>query len=467
MIVSFSVSNYRSFNSEATLSFVASKRLSGQHENHSAEIPGTEERVLRAGVLYGANGAGKSNLFAAIEFLHEIVQKPREKGSSIGRDPFKLTNKASEPTAFDLQFIASEKLYRYGVELDDEKVLQEWLLVSVGSREKVIYERELKNGNVEIDVHSECLEGAGEKLQALAKVGGPQNQTFLATVAANLDNAEYGDHLRSVLRWFEELVLISPNHHYGQLPTTLLTDEGLKNFTSEFLKTCSTGVDDIRVQKTPLTESEVSSLFSSEVAKNVMKHLKEGGHVAGPGLGGSELIVEGENKDQFYRVAVQTDHMGEGGQVVSLKLDDESDGTRRLIELIPALYYLQSCEGVFFIDEIDRSLHPILIWHFLEYFLKSCSGSRRQIVVTTHESNLLDLKLLRRDEIWFAEKDALGATQLYSLAEFKVRKDLEIQKHYLAGRFGAIPFLGSIERLADNAGEHPCDPKEATAAHAR
>jgi len=102
---------------------------------------------------------------------------------------------------------------------------------------------------------------------------------------------------------------------------------------------------------------------------------------------------------------------------------------------------------VYFIDEIDRSLHPMLAWKFLEFFLKS--DAQHQIIVTTHESNLLDLNLLRRDEIWFAEKGTNGATHLYSLSDFKPRKDLDIRKHYLQGRFSAIPFLGNFEHLHD------------------
>jgi len=118
-----------------------------------------------------------------------------------------------------------------------------------------------------------------------------------------------------------------------------------------------------------------------------------------------------------------------------------------LLNLLPALYHLRTSTAVYFIDEIDRSMHPELVWKFLEFFLKMCESGQRQIIVTTHESNLLDLDLLRRDEIWFAEKDQSGSTHLYSLADFKVRKDLEIRKHYLQGRFGAVPFLGNLDRL--------------------
>ena len=106
---------------------------------------------------------------------------------------------------------------------------------------------------------------------------------------------------------------------------------------------------------------------------------------------------------------------------------EESDGTRRLLQLIPALKSLKDGPRVYVIDEIDRSLHPILVRGFLDFFLNSCKGERRQLIMTTHESSLLDQDLLRRDEIWFAEKDDSGATSLYSLLDFKVRKDLEIQ----------------------------------------
>jgi AAA15 family ATPase/GTPase len=132
--------------------------------------------------------------------------------------------------------------------------------------------------------------------------------------------------------------------------------------------------------------------------------------------------------------------------MVPLDLTEESDGTRRLLNLIPRSTTL-------FIDEVDRSLHPMLVWKFLEFFLRWCAGCRGQIIVTTHESNLLDLDLLRRDEIWFAEKDQTAAMRLYSMADFKVRKDHEIRKHYLQGRFGAVPFLGNMDRLLEEKGE--------------
>jgi hypothetical protein len=140
--------------------------------------------------------------------------------------------------------------------------------------------------------------------------------------------------------------------------------------------------------------------------------------------------------------SIRAEHGTEGEKTVTLPFDEESDGTRRLTHLLPALFQLRSEKKVYVIDEIDRSLHPLLSRKFIEFFLHACKGNGRQIIVTTHESNLMDLSLLRRDELWFTEKDHEGATSLYSLSDFKVRTDLKIDKGYLYGRFGAIPFLG-------------------------
>jgi hypothetical protein len=126
MIVSFSVSNFRSFSSEEeTLSLVASNRLSGSHDDHAVPIPDSKEKVLRTAVLYGANGAGKSNLFKALRYLKSVALEPRKKGGGTRRQPFRFAGPKDEPSTFDLQFIAGDKLYRFGFEVDDERVTKE------------------------------------------------------------------------------------------------------------------------------------------------------------------------------------------------------------------------------------------------------------------------------------------------------------------------------------------------------
>ena len=133
----------------------------------------------------------------------------------------------------------------------------------------------------------------------------------------------------------------------------------------------------------------------------------------------------------------------------SIPFQDESDGTQRCLNLLPALYHLTMSCKVFIIDEMDRSLHPLLSQKLLKLFVESCPGQCQQMIVTTHETHLLDLKLLRRDEIWFVEKDDKQQTQMYSLADMKIRNDVRIEKGYLQGRFGAIPFIGDTQRLME------------------
>lgn len=444
MIVSFSVSNFRSFSSEETISLVASNRLSGSHDDHAVPIPDSKERVLRAAVLYGANGAGKSNLFKAFRYLKSVALGPRPKNSGTGREPFRFGGTEGEPSGFDLQFIAADKLYRFGFKVDDERIVEEWLFQVIGNRQKPIYERTTdENGRVTID--AEGLKDAGEKVNALAKVGGPQNQSFLATVNTNLDSGDLGEELSHVLAWFKGgLNLVGPDESLGPLGHLLDQISDLRTFASAFLKSSSTGVDHLDVVKREISLDELRRLFPDGVAMP-LRGLAGGEGAAWVELeDGTELLVERKGGYRVYQLAIQAAHEREPGKVVRLELAEESDGTRRLLNLIPALH---ASGAVYFIDEIDRSLHPILVKEFLEFFLKSSDGSPRQIIVTTHESNLLDQELLRRDEIWFAEKDQTAATRLYSLLDFKVRNDLEIRKHYLQGRFGAVPFLGNLESL--------------------
>jgi AAA15 family ATPase/GTPase len=450
MIVSFSVSNFRSFSSEETISLVASNRLSGSHDDHAVPIPDSKEKVLRTAVLYGANGAGKSNLFKALRYLESVALKPRSKNSGTGRAPFRFAGPQDAISSFDLQFIAADRVYRFGFKVDDERITEEWLFQVIGGRQKPLYERTTdENGKVSVD--AEGLRNSGDKVIALATVGGPQNQSFIATVNVTLAAGDAGEELGRVLAWFKEsLVLIGPDESLGALGNLLDQDSDFLSFASAFLKSTSTGVDHLEILKKEISKEELRRLLpdSDSAVSELLRHLTEDDNTARARLfEGNEVLVEHKGEGRFYQISIQAAHEHEPGKIVRLDLTEESDGTRRLLNLIPALHHLRTTGAVYFIDEIDRSLHPILVKEFLEFFLKSCDGHPRQIIVTTHESNLLDQDLLRRDEIWFAEKDQTAATRLYSLLDFKIRNDLEIRKHYLQGRFGAVPFLGNLENL--------------------
>jgi uncharacterized protein len=447
MLISLSVANFRSFSEEQTFSLVASSLISGDHETHARNIPLSKERVLQAAVLYGANGGGKSNLFKALRFVKSRALSTRKKGRGTGREAFALGDELHKPSRFDLQFIANEKVYRFGFHADDTRISKEWLVEIKGAKERVVYERITnEDGTVTIEVPKKT----GKKVEALATVGGLPNQTFLSTVNATLDDKEFGVDFSAVLRWFrQDLVLVGPTDSFKALGHRLSEDGAFLNFAGDYLRASSTGVDALDVEKAEITEDELRALLGRDDADKVLEDLKSNDDdIAILRLSdGNEVLVEKTLENHFYRISAKAVHKREGGSSISFDLKQESDGTRRLLNLLPALYRLSTNSAVFFIDEIDRSMHPILVWKFLEFFLKSCEGGRRQIIVTTHESNLLDLKLIRRDEVWFVEKDTGGSTRLHSLVDFKVRKDLEVRKHYLQGRFGAIPFLGNLDHL--------------------
>ncbi len=344
MIVSFSVSNFRSFSSEETISLVASNRLSGSHAEHTVPIPDSEERVLRAAVLYGANGAGKSNLFKALRYVESIVLEPRKKNSGTGRKPFRFGEPQDAPSSFDLQFIAADKLYRFGFKVDDERVAEEWLFRVVGSKQKPLYER-TTNQDGKVEIEGEGIENAGEKLRALATVGGLQNQSFLATVNATLDSRDFGEELGHVLTWFREsLQLIGPDQSFGPLEYLLDQSPGFRKFAGAFLRSASTGVDHLEVLKKEISKDELTGLLPGEVVSKVLRdRADDGTDITLVGLGeGDKLLVERKGADHFYQISVRAAHEHEPGRVVELELTDESDGTRRLLNLMPALHHLRT-----------------------------------------------------------------------------------------------------------------------------
>jgi AAA15 family ATPase/GTPase len=452
MLVSFSVANFRSFSKEQTFSLVASGRLSGTHESHTIPIPDSEHRVLRVGVLYGANGAGKSNLFKALDYLTHRVLTAR-KASGTARVPFRFTNEPDTPSSFDIQFIAKDKLYRYAIKVGEKHIDEEWLVHVVGQKEILVYER-VTDEDGTVTINAPGLKG-DEKTALLAKIGGLGNQTFLATVRATLRSSELTGHVEAILDWFhQQLQLTGPDENLGPLASMLADEDGFRHFAGEFLKAASTGVFDLEIDKREVTEEDLESFLPKPLVSRMLKDLAEDSNetavVQLPS--GSEIEVQKKDSEHFYLLSIHSTHRVHGLADTRLALNEESDGTQRLLQLLPALHWAKN-RGVYFIDEIDRSMHPLLIWKFVEAFLAACNSQKSQLIVTTHESNLLDLDLLRRDEIWFAEKDATLSTHLYSLSDFKIRKDLEIRKHYLTGRFGAVPFLGRLDNLIYEAGE--------------
>jgi len=440
MLLSFSIANYRSFREEQTLSMVASQRYD-DHTDHLVPIPDDENKALPVAVLYGANGAGKSNLVKCLTFLEGLVLRGTEPKAPINRHAFVLDREsANRPTELTVQFVEDGRAYVFGCRVTDQRVEAEWLSILRAGKEISVYERlSSPEGEVTIEAGPVLVDdtwGDHKKALALTKVGVLPNQLFLHAVGKNLRERDQGPALAGALRWFaERLTIIPPNAAFSNLARLIAQNETFTRFAGEFLKKVATGVDKLRVDTADVEESVLGPQF-----KELLADVPAGATVTLPSPDGTELVVQKGEGTHVRLRALKSEHVTADGVRVTLPFSEESDGTQRLTHLLPALHSVGQRRGVHVIDEIDRSLHPLLAKGFVRAFLKACASQGSQLIFTTHETAFLDLELLRRDEIWFAKKEEpQGATELYSLADYKVRTDLKINKAYLQGRFDAVP----------------------------
>ncbi|WP_043586875.1 AAA family ATPase [Geminisphaera colitermitum] len=449
MLLSLSINNYRSFREEQTLSLVASTRQN-DHLEHLAAIPEDTNNVLPITAIYGANGAGKSNTVKALDFLVRLLKTNAEPNDPLNRHAFRLHKGCeTQPTEISVQFIEDGNVFHYGIRIDDTTVLAEWLLLLRNKKEIPIYERITTNdsANHEVKIQpGEILDNPGEgnheKIHALIALGVLPNQLFLQAVRTSIQQREHGPLFSKVLHWFlNRLTFIMPDYSYHGIPLIISKDSTFGDFASGFLKKAGTGVQRLRVDEEPVNEEQVLQTYPS--IKPYLESLAPNDVVLVPATATAsrESFVFNRTGDgQLCQQIVRAEHRTDDGSPVDFRMNEISDGTLRLTHLLPALHLLRNRSAIFVIDEIDRSLHPLLSKSFVRAFLNECTATGGQLIFTTHDTAFLDLDLLRRDEIWFAEKSTeTGATSLYSLSDYKVRTDLKIDKAYLEGRFRAVP----------------------------
>jgi len=445
MLISFTVTNYRSFHEEQTLSMVANTRIKG-HETHLRPLPQQDEQVLPTAIFYGANGAGKSNLVRALTLMQSFVVHGNRSTRGVHRDAFLLAPEArAKPTVLEIRILAGGHLLEYGFSMNDEAIVEEWLVRLAGKREEIVFARSTDGEAVTVNLSKSKglapLLGGG-KIQAQAQLGALPNQLFVSSISKNIPPAEQGEIFQVLRRWFMlGLTIVSPGSCFAGLPNFFRRNPDARKFAGEFLANSSTGVRALETASTAIKLSkDLEDLMQADPGRAdamIAEWCED--KLDAPGV---EILPDGSMIGHYLETEV-----GPPGYKVKLPLAEHSDGTRRLTHLLPALFISKLEPVVYVIDEIDRSLHPLLARKYMEYFLAGSATHQSQLILTTHDTNLLDLDLLRRDEIWFAEKNNAGATHLYSLAEFKVRSDLKVDSGYLHGRFGAIPFLGGLDRL--------------------
>ncbi len=443
MLIHFSVENFRSIHGEQTLNMVASKAQSG-HEDHCVEIPTTSERALRACAIYGANAAGKSNFVKAMRFAQDLLLERLNVSHRIPIVPFKFVEDAANPSTFEFRFATGERVFTYGFDVGASAVSREWLACTdENGSENDVFDRQ-KEG---IEIGDPALLGSSasdsvQALKLLKQLGVRPNQLLLSKVI-DLDDATRGSLLNDVSKWFtHSLRIILPEASYLRILELLDQNEDAREFFATFFDRVGTGISDLTVNRRSVSADSVPSEWLEHLQGDSEEDPVQSVLFDTPVM---TLQVDPESPGKLVRRNLLSGHsLGSGSYPLSF--DQESDGTQRLLQLLPALYFLHEGERVFVIDEIDRSLHPHLSRAFVSHFLSACSEGTRQLIVTTHDTGLLDQDLLRRDEIWFVEKDEAQSSQFYSLADFSnVRKDLRLERSYLNGRFGAVPSIWGLD----------------------
>ncbi len=450
MLVSFSVSNFRSFGQEETLNMVASNKLP-DHPTHRLPIGDTGKHVLRCAVIYGANAAGKSNLVQAMSVAQQLILS--SDGQPVMIAPFRFDReRPTQPSSFEFRFLLGDQVFIYGFDVTTAQIFGEWLAVLKDGDELTIFARD-REGVARIEGKAERFfpddTTLFKTLGLLSQLPLTTNQLFLSRVRS-LPTESQGTTLNAVVRWLtQDLVILGTQYRNIETLEHLFADSRLREFSSYFLHRVGTGIDSLEFAETKLERGFTESLYrlwllsrknaaasrSSDVLNRMSGSLKWD----------TSFRLSDDNSDQVVEQKLLAVHNSQD-EKVSLPFSEESDGTQQLLHFMPVLSPSEQ-NKVFVIDELDRSLHPLLCWEFIRFFSESLPGAHKQLIVTTHEVHLLDQKLLRRDEYWFVEKDAAQQSRLVSLSDFNIRNDLQIGKGYLQGRFGAIPVIGSMSEL--------------------
>jgi AAA15 family ATPase/GTPase len=456
MLIQFTIQNFLSFRDEVTFSMLAVNSDS-QHSEHLAQNEAGEGRsVLPIAAIYGANAAGKSNLIKAMSFVKDLVVKGTRSNQSIAVSTFKLGDYDKEASKFEFIFTHQGSQYSYGFRLNKEQIIEEWLhgIPKDKKKEVMYFERVTSTSS-----KKETIIEFGTILKGRSPTKGKDsnrhlNLKFIATGTRpnQLFLTEAIDRrieiLMPVFNWFQDVLMVIPaESNCKNLEIGVAVDTSFTDFLSKFLAFAGTGIEAISTDMVELDFDNHLSTIPKELRDGLVKDLKENSVATVVNSQSGRFLLSRDKNGQVNLTQLKTSHRHENGDLIDFSMDEESEGTQRLINLIPSLYILgKDAETVVFIDELDRRLHPLLSRRFVETAI-NCRSNGNQLIFTTHDTNLLDLDLLRRDEIWFVEKNKSGISDCYSLAEFKIRPDLKIEKGYLNARFGAIPFFGNPRDL--------------------
>ena len=420
MIIEFTVGNFLSFNEKRTISFEAQGGVSEMKEN---VIKSDACKLLRSLVIYGANSSGKSNLIKALSMMKICVFESIKLNFSDKLEyyPFLLsTESTKQPTFFEIVFWDENQRFRYGFEYNLTEIVNEWLFVGKTPKtEKPLFIRTPEG----IGVSDSFKEGKGleEKTN--------ENRLFLSKVAD-----ENGKTAKQIMDYFFNYNVLSGIEHdeYGGFSLKMfdLQSKGCGE-SLELFKKLRLGFKDIEIIETDFTPNDLPKNMSINLKTKITKNLSGTKTVS---LNTVHNVYDKQGKAVATLSWAQEEH--------------ESEGTKKIMDFSGPIFDTLSKGKTLIIDELDAKLHPLITIHIVKLFNNpNTNPNNAQLLFATHDTNLLSTDIFRRDQVWFAEKDDVEQTDLYSLDNFvfpdgtKVRKDANLEKNYIRGRYGAIPFI--------------------------
>lgn len=430
MLVNFRVENFKSFKEYTEFSMEATK-LKNLKESNTFEV--NNITLLKSAVVYGANASGKSNLLQAINKMRNIISDSVsiEKMSKYIHQPFLLNSESErKETIFEVEFIINEILYRYGFMIDlNGMILSEHLFqrkLQSRAKEVVLFEREKQK------IVIGTLFKEGKLIEDKTR-----NNTLFLSVVAQFN----GEISREILKWFSEFNVISnlKKDFFENYSHSALEDENFKDKIINFIKKADVGIYSINNKKIKFEDLINQENINEDDLNSLPKE-----------------VIDSLQNDGLSTIETQHMQYNEKNEFVQLKsfdLEFESDGTQILLALSGPIIDTLSRGGTLVIDELDNSLHTELVEAIIKIFnSKEANPNNAQLIFTTHDTNLLNQELFRRDQIWFTQKDIYGVSELYSLVEYgrgKARDDLVLEKNYLEGKFGAKPHISSLSFEVD------------------
>lgn len=445
MLIRFTLDNFFSFGEEKEFSLIPNRSLKTlQHHKYNNEC---DFEVLKVASIYGANGAGKSNIVKSLDLLQSFICTEKIP-YPLNNSRFKFDDEKKEQT-FTIEFIQDNIPFYYGIVLSENRVTAEELYVSGLGRkpDELIFERKTDNQNETTIRFVEDFE-KDEKSQLLKAIlldEFVKPEKPVIKLLSKRDN-QFLKLVKLAYKWFDDtLTIITPHTYPNALAHRMDKDPNFKKYAKDLICSYNTGVSDLTSEK-----KEIREFFGKGAEKEIEEYVKVLSENPNKIIGlrdrhRKEVILVNENGEILAKT-LKIGHSGKGNKEIFFDLEEESEGTIRLLDFVPAFRDVVSNKKVYVIDEIERSIHPLLIKELIEKFSLD-EKTVGQLIFTTHESNLLDQKIFRKDEIWFVEKNKEGASDLYSLNDFKEHKTIDIQKGYLSGRYGSIPFLGNLQDL--------------------